>query len=815
MKFRLVFKLGILGAFFVSSVFPMQLGTTERVSVSSSGAQGNNSSTGATISADGRFVAFKSDASNLVSGDTNGSTDVFVHDRQTGKTTRVSVSSSGAQGNGGIGLEPSPSISADGRFVAFDSEASNLVSGDTNGANDVFVHDRQTGKTTRISVSSSGSQGNSYSDSPSISADGRYVAFESYASNLVSGDTNGTDDVFVHDRQTGKTTLVSVSSSGAQGDYWSQEPSISADGRYVAFSSLASNLVSGDTNGTSDVFVHDRQTGKTTRVSVSSSWREGNGHSNNPSISADGRYVAFTSDASNLVSGDTNGTDDVFVHDRQTGKTTRVSVSSSGAQGNSWSEDSSISADGRYIAFESEASNLVSGDSNGYLDVFVHDRQIGQTTLVSVSSSGAQGNNWSDWPSISMDGRYVAFGSDASNLVSGDTNGYQDVFVHGAVYKGGDIPPPTISILSTYIAKDSYTGNFTIYVSTSYTLYTSTGSATVTLGGITDEQGQILSDTKTVYFGGPPVEWKFDLEQRNVPRFTKPMNISVKATITDEKGSTGSAMKLGLHINIPVVIVRGIKIFPWGSWTDQKFINGMLAHGYELEGDATYPTLFPLAGDYLPDKQTLVQSADVLAQEVNRITSDDGPTYAAKVDIVAHSKGGLVSRMYVSLFGPSKMRRLILAAVPNTGAVMAHQLPETDPYIELLPTHDWYRVFIWENFYQKPENTTLKLLNQIPMPSGLEYYLLWGYGWNTYANFTASTIWYEFNNGDKYVLSWSQMGYEVVNYINGSSDMGELIKAFDPVFGAEPPKQSIGLPYSHTGFLGKAVDEIYSILSKP
>ena len=350
-------------------------GTTTRVSVASDGEQGNSSSYDSSISADGRYVAFESSASNLVSGDTNGAYDVFVHDRQTGQTTRVSVASDGSQGNDG---SEDPSISADGRYVAFVSYASNLVSGDTNVDADVFVHDRQTGQTTRVSIASDGNQGNGECWYTSISADGRYVAFDSWASNLVSGDTNGTRDVFAHDRQTGQTTRVSVASDGNQGNSWSYYPSISADGRYVAFYSWASNLVSGDTNDEHDIFVHDRQTGQTTRVSVASDGSQGNGSPYQPSISADGRYVAFHSYASNLVSGDTNGAWDVFVHDRQTGQTTRVSVASDGSQGNDWSLRPSISADGRYVAFMSSASNLVSGDTNGAYDVFVHDRGDGE-----------------------------------------------------------------------------------------------------------------------------------------------------------------------------------------------------------------------------------------------------------------------------------------------------------------------------------------------------------------------------------------------------------------------------------------------------
>jgi Tol biopolymer transport system component len=401
-------------------------GNTVRVSVASDGTQSNHDSYNPSISADGRFVAFESEAANLVSGDTNNFRDIFVHDRQTGQTTRVSVASDGTQSNQ---HSYNPSISADGRFVAFESVASNLVSGDTNNLPDIFVHDRQTGQTTRVSVASDGAQANDFSSNPSISADGRYVAFISVANNLVSGDTGVDHDVFVHDRQTGATTLVSVAMDGSEGNGYSEEVSISADGRYVAFRSWADNLVSGDTNNHPDIFVRDRQTGQTTRVSVASDGTQANDFSFEPSISADGRYVAFASSAGNLVSGDTNSDWDVFVHDRQTGATTRVSVATGGGQAVGRSHNPSISADGRYVAFASSASNLVSGDTNNHPDIFVHDRQTGVTTRVSVASDGTQTYVFSFDPSISADGRYVAFGSEADNLVSGDTNGRFDIFV--------------------------------------------------------------------------------------------------------------------------------------------------------------------------------------------------------------------------------------------------------------------------------------------------------------------------------------------------------------------------------------------------
>jgi Tol biopolymer transport system component len=359
-------------------------------------------------------------------------------------TARVSVASGGTQsdGNGPGPLSP-PAVSGSGTFVAFSTWAANVVSGDTNGRPDTFVHDRPGTTTTRVSVPTGGGQATGASNvlsfslsRPALSADGRFVAFGSDLTNLVPGDTNGHFDVFVHDRQTATTTRVSLMSSGAQETdgviVGSDSPSISADGRFVAFTSDAHSLVSGDTNNRSDVFVRDRQTGITTRVSLSSGQAQATGGSSaNATISADGRFVAFTSDATNLVSGDTNGQTDVFVRDRLNLTTTRVSVSSGQAQASGGISGGAlaISADGRFVAFGSAAANLTAGDTNGQPDVFVRDRTNATTERVSLGAGGLQANGGSGSPALAGDGRYVAFTSDASNLVSGDTNNVPDVFV--------------------------------------------------------------------------------------------------------------------------------------------------------------------------------------------------------------------------------------------------------------------------------------------------------------------------------------------------------------------------------------------------
>jgi hypothetical protein len=416
--------------------------STVLASVDSSGTQANSSSEFTSVSDDGRYVAFFSMASNLVAGDTNGVADIFVRDTVNGTTTRVSVDSSGTQGN--YGAYYFPSISGDGRYVAFTSAATNLVSGDTNSRSDAFVHDMVSGATTRVSLDSSGAQVNDESDYPSISDDGRYVAFFSIATNLVSGDTNGTWDVFVRDRTDGTTVRASVDSSGTQANSGSYYPRISANGRYVVYHSGATNLVASDTNGHYDIFMRDLVTSSTALVSVTSSATQGDSDCSWSTVSSDGRYVTFSSGATNMVSGDANGSQDIFVRDRTGGTTTRVSVDTAGTEANGSSYNAAVSADGRYVVFATSASNLVSGDTNGDADVLVRDLLAQTTTCASVDSSGTPADGASYYPAISGDGAYVGFESDAA-LVPSDTNGMRDIFVHDMA--DSTAPSTTISTL--------------------------------------------------------------------------------------------------------------------------------------------------------------------------------------------------------------------------------------------------------------------------------------------------------------------------------------------------------------------------------
>ncbi|WP_145975977.1 Ig-like domain-containing protein [Methanobacterium congolense] len=357
-------------------------------------------------------------------------------------TCVVSVSS---WGNASNNYNAEPVISADGRYVVFSSEATNLVPEDGNGCDDIFVRDMLLGVTTLISHPNGGeSNGNSYA--PSISGDGRYVAFVSSATNLVSGDGNGCDDVFVFDRTSDSMKRISLAVNGTEANSYSDTPSVNGDGRFIAFVSDASNLVTDDGNGCSDIFLYDQTLNKLLRISTASNGTESDGMSYEPSISGDGRYVAFTSYADNLVSDDTNWRKDVFVFDRISGSLERVSVSSTGQEAVTDSDHPSISADGRYVVFtsgyirprvalaaarfsHSYVDSLVPGDVNGFTDVFVRDRLLNTTQIVTMSWNGTGTDADSFGPSVNADGTKIAFGSWADNVVVDDNNGLPDIFL--------------------------------------------------------------------------------------------------------------------------------------------------------------------------------------------------------------------------------------------------------------------------------------------------------------------------------------------------------------------------------------------------
>jgi Tol biopolymer transport system component len=403
----------------------------ERVSVADDGAEANGESIivggRSAMSADGRYVVFESGATNLVADDFNGWTDVFVRDRQLQTTTRVSVNLDGGDANGPSEIG---SISADGRYVAFRSAASDLVDGDTNWEWDIFVRDTLLGVTIRVSVSVDGGDANDDSTLPSISAEGRYVAFLSSAFNLVQEPNNRLNSAYLRDLLLGETVLASGAWDGGAADWSVRAPTISGNGRHMSFATEATNIVPDDFNGLVDVFHRDLDTGVTLRASVDVFGGDPDGRSVGPSLNHDGTHVAFTSIATDLVSGDANGEDDIFVRFLPPPPSTGlVSLSSDGQQGDLGSSGPYISAGARYVAFGSIATNLVPGDTNAWSDVFLHDRYTGRTWRVSTDLFGNEANEWSGVPSISSDDRFVVFRSGASNLVPEDTNGVGDVFV--------------------------------------------------------------------------------------------------------------------------------------------------------------------------------------------------------------------------------------------------------------------------------------------------------------------------------------------------------------------------------------------------
>lgn len=400
----------------------------ELASSNAEGVGGNSNSSAPVISADGTKLVFQSAASDLVPDDTNGQYDLFLKDLTTGAITLVNTAANGTVAQGSFF---NVALSADGTTVAFASDADSLVPGDTNGTFDVFVKDMVTGQVTLVSQSAAGESGNGRSTAPTLSADGSIVAFESMADDLVAGDSNGLPDIFVRDLTTGTTTPVSLTADGTQSNGMSVSPQLSADGLGLLFTSAATNLVPGDVNGEMDSFFKDLTTGAITLVSQAADGTQPNRLSGGTALSADGSKAVFATAADNLVPGDSNDTDDVFVKDLATGALTLVSKSADGVQSNGWSGDARISGDGTKVVFVSNATNLVPNDTNGLTDVFMKDLTTGAVTLVSRSPDGTgSGANWGDPATVSFDGSRVAFSSAAADLSPDDVNGpLLDVFV--------------------------------------------------------------------------------------------------------------------------------------------------------------------------------------------------------------------------------------------------------------------------------------------------------------------------------------------------------------------------------------------------
>jgi VCBS repeat-containing protein len=554
------------------------------VSVNSDEQQTNNLSTECVISRDGRYVAFTSSATNLITGDTNAATDVFVRDVVNGTTERVSVTGSGTQINGN---SSEPAISGDGRYVVFTAVTTPSVG---NLVYTIYRRDRTNGTTATVAGPS---PNNVRNGTAGISADGRYVAFVSAMTTLVSGDINGVADCFVKDMDTGTVTRVSVRTGGTEMKSLGgaatvfQRPSISDDGNLVAFTSSQVADISIDANDVADVYVHDRQTVTTTYGSLTPGGAAGAMASQCPALSANGRYLLFHSKASDLVAGDTNGWDDVFVRDMQLGETTRVSVLPDGTQGGSASQYAAISFDARYVAFVSYSSNFAVGDTNGVADIFHVDRQSGTWTVVSKNGE-AFANGASYAPSVSGDGRYVAFPSNASNLAAFDSNSQRDIFLVEIASAGNHAPVAqdldltaykNTSLSATFQATDADNNDLT------FTVLTQPAHGTLTTGAndsftYRPETGYLGVDSFT-YLANDGAEDSAPATVTitvTVPNFTRP-DVRVYDPLTDQE--------IGDDVYAPDE-QRAQKLL---SLTDQEFVyrvqnDGDVAGAIRLYGSA-------------------------------------------------------------------------------------------------------------------------------------------------------------------------------------------------------------------------------------
>ncbi|HEX5012194.1 MAG TPA: hypothetical protein VFY71_17540 [Planctomycetota bacterium] len=406
---------------------------TVLVSSSSTGSSGDLESGSIfgrqSISRSGRFVEFESRASDLGPEDSNNDWDIYVWDRKKQTKVRASVAANGDPG-GASGLNGN--LSANGRYVAFQSSDTDLVEGgDAGFDSDIFVRDLKKGVTTRVSVDSAGLEADGQSHNPSISANGRWVVFQS-TSALVADDDNDLVDIYLHDRKKGTTSRVSVDSAGAQVVGDSIGASVSANGRYVVFESSAQGLVPDDLNGTTDAFLRDTKLGTTVRLSVNAAGEEGDGASTQAIISGNGRFVVFSSQATNLVEDDGIANADVFLRDLKLGTIERVSLDATGDDPDGDSSAPSITHSGRFIAFESDADDLLADgeDGNGESDIFVIDRKKASIVRASVDPDGLEVLAGPSYGAVvSGNGRFVAFESDAGDLVAGDDNDARDVFL--------------------------------------------------------------------------------------------------------------------------------------------------------------------------------------------------------------------------------------------------------------------------------------------------------------------------------------------------------------------------------------------------
>ncbi|HEY5999473.1 MAG TPA: Ig-like domain-containing protein [bacterium] len=660
-------------------------GSITILSAAADGVAASDNSGSPAISADGRRVAFWSKDAGLVAGDANGVADVFVKDTVTGSLALASArdatvvmlfSVPGDSRSSGL------SASEDGRFVLFTSRAATLVDGDSNGTWDVFVRDMQTGVTTRVSTDSAGVQADGLANGCAISGDGRYALFSSYAGNLVEGDTNATADIFVKDLLAGSTTRVSTDSSGVEANGGSACGGISHDGRIVTFSSLASNLVPGDVNGKSDIFIKDRLSGAITRESTGSSGTEANGDSYFPAVSGDGRSVAFRSAAGNLVDGDT-GAADIFVKNRETGVTVRASTSSAGAQANGSSDLPVLSYDGRFVAFQSAANNLVSGDTNTWQDIFVKDLQTGATRIASTGTYGERAILDCAAPAISADGRYVVFSNGGPGLAGNDTNIFSDVFLK-------DLRLGTLDLVSVGRAGEAGDGAATnpaisgdgrqvVFTSAATNLVNGDGNGALDVfrTAVHSDLRLRVAGTTAATAGKKALFWiTFSTAGPNTAQ-------DVSVTTAVPAGSTfadARADRPGWTISAPAVGGTGQIVFsrPYATLgVEHKFtvlldVDPAVEAGAALtlgaQAASTTPDLHP-EDDVASWTQTVASAADLAVSATSPDTVEPGGTY----DVV----------LTVTNNGPSVARDVVLATTFPDGTAFVSQAQTAGPAFDL------------------------------------------------------------------------------------------------------------------------------------
>ncbi|WP_262273248.1 hypothetical protein [Microvirga yunnanensis] len=414
----------------LSVVKPTSDQIQSRISTAANGAEALGASSSAQFSPDGRSVLFKSDAPNLIAGGTNGTTHIFLKDLTTHAITRLSTTADGLEANGNsYDVQMTP----DGRFMVFTSIADNLVSNDHNNKHDIFLKDLTTHAITRLSTTPAGEEANGFSFEPRLSPDGQFLMFTSNAVNL-GADNFLSSEIFLKNLTTKDITRITVAADGTPGSVGGDQPLFSPDGHSIVFRSFSSKLVANDTNTSWDIFLRD-QFGTITLLSKAVDGTQGNSFSSNPQFSPDGQYVLFESNANNLIAGDGNNQLDVFLKDIHSGAVTLLSRTADGTQGDRGSYNARFSPEGRYIVFESDATNLVADDNNGQTDIFVKDLVGGTVTRLSTAADGTEADFESSFAQFSPDGRFVTFESEATNLVDGDTNGTSDIFVVDLLYK--------------------------------------------------------------------------------------------------------------------------------------------------------------------------------------------------------------------------------------------------------------------------------------------------------------------------------------------------------------------------------------------